>query len=75
VQLHIARLCLDCDEVYDQQTCPDLQLGIIRLHQPLDSAPERRARPRPAATESRETLDTIGSYSTPTTRNPAPAAG
>jgi predicted nucleic acid-binding Zn-ribbon protein len=58
VQLHIARLCLDCDEIYDQQTCPICSSESFAYISRWIPAPERRARPRAAATESRETVDT-----------------
>jgi hypothetical protein len=56
MQLHIARLCLDCEEVHAAQTCPvcgSESFGFISRWIP---APERRTRPRPAATSS--TADT-----------------
>jgi hypothetical protein len=56
MQLHIARLCLDCEEIHDQQTCPvcsSESFGYISRWVP---APERRTRPRPQP--SREAADT-----------------
>ena len=47
MQLHVARLCLDCEEIHDQQTCPvcsSESFGYITRWIP---APERRTRPRP----------------------------
>jgi hypothetical protein len=58
VQLHIARLCLDCDEVYDQQTCPICSSESFAYISRWITAPERRARPRPPAPEAREAADT-----------------
>jgi hypothetical protein len=50
MQLRVARLCLDCDEIHDQQMCPvcgSESFGYISRWIP---APERRTRPRPVAT-------------------------
>jgi len=58
VQLHIARLCLDCEEIYDQQTCPICSSESFAYISRWIPAPERRARPRPEAAELRETADT-----------------
>ena len=56
VQLHIARLCLDCDEIYDQQTCPVCSSESFAYISRWIPAPERRARAR--LPESREAVDT-----------------
>ena len=48
MQLRVARLCLDCDEIHADQTCPvcgSESFGYISRWIP---APERRTRPRPA---------------------------
>ena len=58
MQLHIARLCLDCEEIYDQQTCPICSSESFAYISRWIPAPERRARPRPPAVELRETADT-----------------
>ncbi len=50
MQLHVARLCLDCDDIHDEQTCPvcgSESFGYISRWIP---APERRTRPRPVIT-------------------------
>jgi hypothetical protein len=50
MQLRVARLCLDCDEIHDRQTCPvcgSESFGYISRWIP---APERRTRPRPSTT-------------------------
>jgi predicted nucleic acid-binding Zn-ribbon protein len=56
VQIHVARLCLDCEEIYDQQTCPVCSSESFAYISRWIPAPERRARPR--SQESRETADT-----------------
>lgn len=56
MQLHVARLCLDCDEIHAEQTCPvcgSESFGFISRWIP---APERRTRPRQVTTSS--TADT-----------------
>lgn len=50
MQLRVARLCLDCDEIHGEQTCPvcgSESFGYISRWIP---APERRTRPRPVIT-------------------------
>ena len=50
MKLHVARLCLDCEEIHDEQTCPlcgSASFGYISRWIP---APERRTRPRPVIT-------------------------
>ena len=50
MQLRVARLCLDCDEIHGEQTCPlcgSESFGYISRWIP---APERRTRPRPVVT-------------------------
>jgi hypothetical protein len=56
MQLHVARLCLDCDEIHADPTCPvcgSESFGYISRWIP---APERRTRPRPVVTSA--TADT-----------------
>lgn len=50
MQLRVARLCLDCDEIHGEQTCPvcgSESFGYISRWIP---APERRTRPRAVVT-------------------------
>jgi hypothetical protein len=56
MQLHIARLCLDCQEVHDQQTCPICSSESFAYMSRWVPAPERRLRPRPA--QSHEAAET-----------------
>jgi hypothetical protein len=56
MQLRIARLCLDCEEIHDQQTCPICSSESFVYISRWIPAPERRARPR--AVESPETVNT-----------------
>jgi hypothetical protein len=48
MQLHVARLCLDCQEVHDQQTCPRCSSESFAYISRWVPAPERRSQPRPA---------------------------
>jgi predicted nucleic acid-binding Zn-ribbon protein len=49
MQLHTARLCLDCQEVHEEQTCPVCGSESFAYISRWIPAPERRATPRPAA--------------------------
>jgi hypothetical protein len=54
MQLRVARLCLDCDELHDAQQCPVCTSESFAYITRWVPAPERRQRPRaakpPAAT-------------------------
>ena len=52
MQLHVARLCLDCEEVHDARTCPKCSSESFALLSKWVPAPERRARSRPAVDTS-----------------------
>lgn len=56
MQLHVARLCLDCEEVHDQQTCPLCSSESFAYISRWVPVPERRTHPRPVP--SHETADT-----------------
>jgi hypothetical protein len=70
MQLYIARLCLDCEEIHDQQTLPHLQFRVVRVYQPL--GPRAREAQSSAATAHRGKRRTrTGNYSA-TTANRQP---
>jgi hypothetical protein len=46
MQLHVARLCLDCQDVHDERACPKCSSESYVLLSKWVPAPERRARPR-----------------------------
>ena len=48
MQLHVARLCLDCQDVHDERACPKCSSQSFVLLSKWVPAPERRARPRTA---------------------------
>lgn len=56
MQLHIARLCLNCQDIHDQQTCPVCSSESFAYISRWIPAPERRTQPRELP--SRETADT-----------------
>ena len=60
MQLRNARLCLDCDEVHEEQHCPICASESFAFIKRWVPASERRGRQRPpdAAVENRETIDT-----------------
>lgn len=49
MQLRIARLCLDCEEIHDAQQCPICASEIFAYISRWVPAPERRAGPRSAS--------------------------
>jgi hypothetical protein len=55
MQLHVARLCLDCQEVHDGQTCPICGSETFAFLSRWVPAPERRVDPRPPPSENVET--------------------
>jgi hypothetical protein len=56
MQLHVARLCLDCQEVHDRRTCPICSSESFAYISRWVPAPERRSHPRPVAAP--EAVDT-----------------
>ncbi|HQZ40501.1 MAG TPA: hypothetical protein PLH72_15815 [Vicinamibacterales bacterium] len=48
MQLRVARLCLDCDEVHDQYRCPVCASDHFTYLSRWIPVPERRVRPRAA---------------------------
>lgn len=59
MQLLVARLCLDCDEIHDQQMCPLCSSESFAYISRWVPAPERRTQPRtqPHQPPSHETAD------------------
>ena len=49
MQLRTARLCLDCEELYDAEHCPVCASESFAYLSRWIPVPERRARPRPEA--------------------------
>jgi hypothetical protein len=59
MQLRVARLCLDCEEIHAARVCPRCTSETFALISRWVPAPERRARPRsetPEADTYRELL-------------------
>jgi hypothetical protein len=48
MQLRVARLCLDCEDVHDSQQCPVCASETFAYLTRWVPAPERRNQPRPA---------------------------
>jgi hypothetical protein len=51
MQLRIARLCLDCEDVHDQQQCPVCASESFAYLSRWVPTPERRSQPRPPGSE------------------------
>jgi hypothetical protein len=56
MQLRVARLCLDCEEIHDQQSCPICSSESFAYITRWIPRADGLTRPRP--TESRETAET-----------------
>jgi hypothetical protein len=52
MQLHIARLCIDCEEIHDSQQCPVCASEAFEYVTRWIPARERRAKKRPPAPPS-----------------------
>ena len=59
MQLRFARLCLDCEEVHDAQTCPVCASDSFAYISRWVVLPERRPRPRPASSPDAEVYQQI----------------
>ena len=71
VQLHIARLCLDCDEIHAAQTCPNCLSESFAYINRWIPAPDRPARARPVVTSP--TADTYRELLAPDQTRSGPA--
>ena len=58
MQLRMARLCLDCEEVHDDYQCPVCASDQFTYLTRWVPVPERRERPRPATVTPSPDLDT-----------------
>ena len=67
MQLRVARVCLDCQEVHDGQTCPICASESFAYISRWVPAPERRILPRPPESEQAETYRRLVSPSVPAT--------
>jgi hypothetical protein len=70
MQLRVARLCLDCEEVHADHQCPVCASDQFTYITRWVPAPERRARPRAAAAAPPPELDAYRQLI-----EPAPARG
>ena len=52
MQLRVARLCLDCEEIHAAGTCPRCTSETFALISRWVPAPERRSRPRMDTTDA-----------------------
>jgi hypothetical protein len=53
MQLRRARLCLDCEEIHEEQQCPACTSESFALISRWVPVPDRRARPRPETEDPR----------------------
>lgn len=54
MQLRLARLCLDCEEIHDAQQCPVCASETFAFLSRWVPVPERRTQPRPQLEEPRK---------------------
>jgi len=66
MQLRLARLCLDCEEIHDQQSCPVCSSESFAYITRWIPRPDGTPRQRPAP--SRETAETYRELINPTPR-------
>jgi hypothetical protein len=66
MQLRVARLCLDCDEIHADQMCPVCGSESFGYNSRWIPAPERRTPPRPVVTSP--TADTYRELLSPDRR-------
>ena len=57
MQLNAARLCLDCEEIHDQRTCPVCGSESFAYISRWIPTPEPRQRAQQPAAETRDTAD------------------
>jgi hypothetical protein len=62
MQLRNARLCLDCEEIHEEPHCPVCASESFAFIKRWVTAPERRARQRPAAQADGADRETIATY-------------
>ena len=76
MQLRVARLCLDCQEIHDQRTCPACMSESFAYISRWIPSPEPRKPPPPPA-ETQETADASAGAArpAPAPSTSAPAAG
>lgn len=65
MQLHNARLCLDCEEVHEARQCPACASETFVFITRWVPAPERRPKPRKIEPPDPEALDTYKELLTP----------
>jgi hypothetical protein len=68
MQLHVARLCLDCNEVHDMQDCPRCGSEAFAYLSRWVPAPERRLRIRTTSSPEAEVYRELIEPSSPTTK-------
>src|SRR3954471_2934752 len=73
MQLRVARLCLDCEEVHDQLTCPLCSSESFAYISRWVPAPERQAKPR--ETSSPQTAEIYRQLLDPNAHKPGTKRG
>jgi hypothetical protein len=68
MQLKIARLCLDCDEVHSEPHCPICASEAFAYLTRWVPAPERRIQPRPTTSPAAEVYRELTSTTVATSR-------